>query len=58
MAAENKCYRGIVGKTRRDRMSDKIRDELVQVYIDGRLKIKQLKWFGHMVLTREDGKPR
>ena len=35
---------------------EKFRDELVQFYIEGRLKVKQLQLFGHMVKMIEDKK--
>ena len=43
-----KYYQIVVGKTRQDRLRNgKIRDDIGQFKIEGRLKIKQLKWFGH-----------
>ena len=45
-----KCYRRIIGKTRRD----KIREGLKQKSVDK----MQLKWFGHVVRMENRKKPR
>ena len=45
-----KCYKRIMGKTRRDRIrSERIREELKQKSVDEILQKRQLKWFGHVV---------
>ena len=45
------CFRKIVGKTRRDRVSNvRIREELV---IEERMAKRQLNWFGHVVRMGE-----
>ncbi|PSN34137.1 hypothetical protein C0J52_26432, partial [Blattella germanica] len=49
---EMKCYRRIMGKTRRDRIrNDRIRESLKQ-------EKRQLKWFGHVVRMDERSKPK
>ena len=51
-----KCYRRIMGKTRRDRIrNERIREALKQKSVDEILQKIQLKWFGHVVrMTREE----
>ncbi|PSN53532.1 hypothetical protein C0J52_13234 [Blattella germanica] len=52
-----KCYRRIMGKTRRDRIrNDRIRESLKQESVE--LEKRQLKWFGHVVRMDERRKPK
>ena len=54
-----KCYRRIMGKTRRDRIRhERIRDGLKQKSVDEILQKRQLKWFGHVVRMDERRTPR
>ena len=54
-----KCYRRIIGKTRRDRiMNERIWEGLKQKSVYEILQKRQLKWFGHVVRMDERRKPR
>ncbi|PSN46627.1 hypothetical protein C0J52_16829 [Blattella germanica] len=54
-----KCYRRIMGKTRRDRIrNDRIRESLKQESVEQKLEKRQLKWFGHVVRMDERRKPK
>lgn len=56
---EMKCYRRIMGKTRRDRIrNDRIREDLKQESVEQKLEKRQLKWFGHVVRMDESRKPK
>lgn len=56
---EMKCYRRIMGKTRRDRIrNDRIRESLKQESVEQKLEKRQLKWFGHVVRMDERRKPK
>jgi hypothetical protein len=46
---EIRCYRKIVGKTKRDRVrSERIREQVGQESVRRVLEERQLKWFGHV----------
>ena len=56
---EMKCYRRIMGKTRRDRIrNDGIREGLKQRSVDEILQKRQFKLFGHVIRMDERRKPR
>ena len=58
-AVEMKCYRRIIGKTRRDRIrNERVREKLKQMSIEQKLQRRQLKWFGHVVRMENDRKPK
>ena len=58
-AIEMKCYRRIAGKTKRDMIrNERIREGLKQESIGGKLRKRQMKWFGHVLRMDEERKPR
>ena len=54
---EMKCYRRIMGKTRRVRIrNERIKEGLKQKSVDEILQKRQLKWFEHIVRMDESRK--
>ena len=54
---EQKCYRKIIGKTRRDRVRrEATRGKVSQESIRHTVECKQLKWFGHLMRMSGDRK--
>jgi hypothetical protein len=58
-ATEMRCYRKIVGKTKRDRLrSERIREQVGQESERRVLEERQLKWFGHVYGIERERKPK
>jgi hypothetical protein len=54
-----RCYRKIVGKTKRDRVrSERIREQVGQELIRRVLEERQLKWSGHVYRMEGERKPK
>jgi hypothetical protein len=58
-ATEMRCYRKIVGKTKRDRVrTERIREQVGQESVRRELEERQLKWFDHVYRMERERKPK
>jgi hypothetical protein len=54
-----RCYRRIVGKTKRDRVrSERIGEQVRQESVRRVLEERQLRWFGHVYRMERQRKPK
>jgi hypothetical protein len=54
-----RCYRKIVGRTKRDRVrSERIREQVGQESVRRVLEESQLRWFGHVYRMERERKPK
>jgi hypothetical protein len=58
-ATEMRCYRKIVGKTKRDQVrSERFREQARQESVRRVLEERQLRWFGHVYRMERERKPK